>query len=125
MFFFYYYAGNCLKKYLIYLLYIVKIIYMNMFVILTSIFQVFQEEIQGQGLCLEFIETVRRETIVSDARRVALTIQASTARVILIFCWYTDVKKIFLELANRNVSKWHGNVYRLRGSLSSTQTYVM
>ncbi|XP_070762104.1 extracellular calcium-sensing receptor-like [Enoplosus armatus] len=66
--------------------------------------QIFQEEVQGKGVCLEFIETVRRETIVSDARRAALTIQASTARVILIFCWYTDVKKLFLELAKRNVT---------------------
>ncbi|XP_044059696.1 extracellular calcium-sensing receptor-like isoform X2 [Siniperca chuatsi] len=66
--------------------------------------QVFQEDIQGKGLCLEFIETVHRETIVSDARRAALTIQASTARVILIFCWYTDVKELFLELAKRNVT---------------------
>ncbi|KAM9358877.1 extracellular calcium-sensing receptor-like [Symphorus nematophorus] len=66
--------------------------------------QVFQEEIKGKGVCLEFIETVRRETIVSDARQAALTIQASTARVILIFCWYTDVKKVFLELAKINVT---------------------
>lgn len=67
-------------------------------------FQVFKQEVEGKGVCLEFIETVRRETIESDAKRVALTIQASTARVILIFCWYTDVKKVFLELAKRNVS---------------------
>ncbi|GAA6225700.1 extracellular calcium-sensing receptor-like [Lates japonicus] len=66
--------------------------------------EVFQEEIQGKGVCLEFIETVNRETILSDARRAALTIQTSTARVILIFCWYTDVKKLFLELAKRNVT---------------------
>ncbi|XP_073342206.1 extracellular calcium-sensing receptor-like [Pagrus major] len=66
--------------------------------------QVFQEEIQGKGVCLEFIATVRRETIVSDARRAALKIKASTATVILIFCWYTDVKKVFLELAKRNVT---------------------
>ncbi|KAM8768479.1 extracellular calcium-sensing receptor-like [Acanthopagrus schlegelii] len=43
--------------------------------------QVFQEEIQGKGVCLEFIETLRRETIVNDARRAALTIEALTARV--------------------------------------------
>ncbi|XP_042270607.1 extracellular calcium-sensing receptor-like isoform X2 [Thunnus maccoyii] len=43
--------------------------------------QTFQEEIRGKGVCLEFIETVRRETIVRDARRAANTIQASTARV--------------------------------------------
>ncbi|KAM7412958.1 hypothetical protein PAMA_020375 [Pampus argenteus] len=66
--------------------------------------QTFQEEIRGKGVCLEFIETVNRETIVRDARRAAITIQASTARVILIFCWYTDVKKLFLELAERNVT---------------------
>ncbi|XP_074496915.1 extracellular calcium-sensing receptor-like [Sebastes fasciatus] len=66
--------------------------------------QAFQEETQGKGVCLKFIETVQRETIVSDARRVALTIQDSTARVILIFCWYTDVRTILLELAKRNVT---------------------
>ncbi|XP_032368025.1 extracellular calcium-sensing receptor [Etheostoma spectabile] len=71
--------------------------------------QAFQEETQGKGVCLGFIETLRKETIESDARRVALTIQASTARVILIFCWYTEVKKVFLELAKINVSNWHGN----------------
>ncbi|XP_069004381.1 extracellular calcium-sensing receptor-like [Embiotoca jacksoni] len=66
--------------------------------------QVFQEEIEGKGVCLEFIETVGRETIVNDAKRAALTIQASTARVIVIFCWYTDVKRLFQELAERNVT---------------------
>ncbi|XP_070825814.1 extracellular calcium-sensing receptor-like [Chaetodon trifascialis] len=66
--------------------------------------QVFQEQIEGKGVCLEFIETVHRQTIVSDARRAALTIQASTARVILIFCWYTDAKAVFLELAKMNVT---------------------
>ncbi|XP_056297273.1 extracellular calcium-sensing receptor-like [Pseudoliparis swirei] len=66
--------------------------------------QAFQEETQGKGVCLEFIETLLKETIVSDARRVALTIQASTARVILIFCWYTEVKNVFLELAKINVT---------------------
>ena len=76
-------------------------------------FQVFKEEIKGKGVCLDFIETVHRETIVRDARRAALTIQASTARVILIFAWYTDVKKLFLELHARNVSKWPGNLYDL------------
>ncbi|XP_070825813.1 extracellular calcium-sensing receptor-like [Chaetodon trifascialis] len=66
--------------------------------------QVFQEQIEGKGVCLEFIETVHRQTIVSDARHAALTIQASTARVILIFCWYTDAKAVFLELAKMNVT---------------------
>ncbi|XP_051813623.1 extracellular calcium-sensing receptor-like isoform X1 [Acanthochromis polyacanthus] len=66
--------------------------------------QVFQEEIQGKGVCLEFIEPVHRQTIVRDAKRAALTIQAATARVILVFAWYTDIKKVFLELAKRNVT---------------------
>uniref|UniRef100_UPI003AACCE45 extracellular calcium-sensing receptor-like n=1 Tax=Centroberyx gerrardi TaxID=166262 RepID=UPI003AACCE45 len=66
--------------------------------------QEFQKEIQGAGVCLAFLETVSRETIVRDARRAAVTVQASTARVILIFCWYTDVRQLFLELAKRNVT---------------------
>uniref|UniRef100_A0A3Q2UWB3 Extracellular calcium-sensing receptor-like n=1 Tax=Haplochromis burtoni TaxID=8153 RepID=A0A3Q2UWB3_HAPBU len=59
---------------------------------------VFQEEIQGAGVCLAFVETLQRENIISDARRAALTIQSSTARVILIFTWYTDVRELFLQL---------------------------
>nr|XP_046244998.1 extracellular calcium-sensing receptor-like [Scatophagus argus] len=66
--------------------------------------QVFQEEIQGKGICLDFVEAVRRENTESDSRRVALTIQGSTTRVILIFSWYADVKIMFLELAKINVT---------------------
>uniref|UniRef100_A0A3Q3FWB4 Olfactory receptor C family, r1 n=1 Tax=Labrus bergylta TaxID=56723 RepID=A0A3Q3FWB4_9LABR len=62
------------------------------------------KEIFGKGVCLEFIETLMAETIVTDVKRAALTIQASTARVILIFCWYTEVKKLLLELVKRNVT---------------------
>lgn len=54
---------------------------------------------------MEFIETFNRESLSTDARRIALTIQAATARVILIFCWYKDAKEILLELAKRNVSE--------------------
>lgn len=70
-----------------------------------SAWQVFREETQGSGVCLAFVETLQRERIVSDARRAALTIQASTARVILIFSWYTDVRKLFLQLSKFNVRK--------------------
>lgn len=56
-------------------------------------------------MCLAFVETLQRNNIVSDARRAALTIQASTARVILIFTWYTDVRELFLQLAKTNVRK--------------------
>ncbi|CAL8238690.1 unnamed protein product, partial [Lota lota] len=64
--------------------------------------QVFQEEIRESGVCVEFSEFLRRETIKEDAIRVATTIQHSTARVILIFCWYTDVEELFLQLAKIN-----------------------
>uniref|UniRef100_A0A3P8PC31 G-protein coupled receptors family 3 profile domain-containing protein n=1 Tax=Astatotilapia calliptera TaxID=8154 RepID=A0A3P8PC31_ASTCA len=63
-----------------------------------------KEEIQGAGVCLAFVETLQRENIISDARRAALTIQASTARVILIFTWYTDVRELFLQLVKLNVT---------------------
>ncbi|XP_074496819.1 extracellular calcium-sensing receptor-like [Sebastes fasciatus] len=66
--------------------------------------EVFQEATQGAGVCLAFVETLQRENIVSDARRSALTIQASTAKVILIFSWYTDVRELFLQLAKINVT---------------------
>lgn len=49
------------------------------------------------------MEILNRENIVSDARRAALTIQASSAKVILIFAWYTDVWELFLQLAKINV----------------------
>ncbi|XP_076002384.1 extracellular calcium-sensing receptor-like [Genypterus blacodes] len=64
----------------------------------------FQEEIQGKGVCLAFAETVNRDTIKRDARHAALTIQASNARVILIFAWYTDVRQLLLELIKMNVT---------------------
>ncbi|XP_055003861.1 extracellular calcium-sensing receptor-like [Boleophthalmus pectinirostris] len=67
-------------------------------------FQVFQKAIDGKGICVDFIVAVSRETIKSDAEKAALTIQASTARVILIFCWYTDVREVFIQLAKRNIT---------------------
>ncbi|KAK2912389.1 hypothetical protein Q8A73_006502 [Channa argus] len=66
--------------------------------------KIFQEVTQEAGVCLTFTEVLNRENIVDDARRAALTIQASTARVILIFAWYTDVKELFLQLAKINVT---------------------
>ncbi|XP_054461970.1 extracellular calcium-sensing receptor-like [Anoplopoma fimbria] len=66
--------------------------------------KVFQEETQGAGVCLAFVETLQRENIVSDARQAALTIQASTAKVILIFTWYTDVRELFLQLDKIHVT---------------------
>ncbi|XP_071353440.1 extracellular calcium-sensing receptor-like [Trachinotus anak] len=66
--------------------------------------KIFQEETQGAGVCLAFVETLQRENIRNDARQAALTIQASTARVILIFTWYTDVRELFLQLSKINVT---------------------
>ncbi|XP_054901535.1 extracellular calcium-sensing receptor [Poeciliopsis prolifica] len=66
--------------------------------------KVFEEEIRGAAVCLSFVETLQRENIESDARRAALTIQASTAKVILIFTWYTDVMELFLQLEKLNVT---------------------
>lgn len=54
-------------------------------------------------MCLAFVETLQRETIVADAARSARTIQASTARVILVFSWYTDVRELFHQLQKINV----------------------
>ena len=54
-------------------------------------------------MCVAFSEILSRETIEEDAKRVATTIQNSTARVILIFTWYTDVAELFLQLAKINV----------------------
>lgn len=58
-------------------------------------------------MCLAFVETLQRENIVGDARRAALTIQASAARVILIFTWYTDVLELFLQLDKLNVRNYN------------------
>nr|XP_020484311.2 extracellular calcium-sensing receptor-like [Labrus bergylta] len=66
--------------------------------------KVFQEETRGKEVCLAFVETLQRDKIVIDARRAALTIQASTARVIVVFSWYTDVRELFLQLAKINVT---------------------
>uniref|UniRef100_A0A3P9LW33 Olfactory receptor C family, r1 n=1 Tax=Oryzias latipes TaxID=8090 RepID=A0A3P9LW33_ORYLA len=60
----------------------------------------FLYEDDENSVCLAFVETLQRETIVSDAKRAALTIQASTAKVILIFTWYTDVIELFHQLSN-------------------------
>ncbi|XP_054650564.1 extracellular calcium-sensing receptor-like [Dunckerocampus dactyliophorus] len=66
--------------------------------------KVFQEETQGSGVCLAFVETLRRQNIASDARRAALAIKESTAKVILVFSWYTDVREVLLQLAEMNVT---------------------
>lgn len=71
------------------------------------ILQVFKKEIEGKGVCVDFVLLVSRPSIKTDAKKAADIIQASSARVILIFCWYTDVLEIFQQLAERNVSLSH------------------
>ncbi|XP_053728437.1 extracellular calcium-sensing receptor-like [Synchiropus splendidus] len=66
--------------------------------------KVFEEEIRGAGICLAFVETLQRQKIVSDSIRAALAIQASSAKVILVFSWYTDVRELFVQLAKLNVT---------------------
>uniref|UniRef100_A0A3B4ZH52 Extracellular calcium-sensing receptor-like n=1 Tax=Stegastes partitus TaxID=144197 RepID=A0A3B4ZH52_9TELE len=63
--------------------------------------QVFQEEIQGKGVCLEFIEPVHRETIVRDAERAALTIQAATARIAVVFLVVRFLNFLSLQVTGR------------------------
>lgn len=74
-------------------------------------------------MCLAFVETLQRENIVSDARHAAQTIQASTARVILIFTWYTDVRELFLQLAKANVRKIKLTIKA--GHIRETQRFEM
>lgn len=64
-------------------------------------------------MCVAFMEIMNRESIVSDSRRAALAIQASTARVILVFAWYTDVWELFLQLAELNVRNLNAFLYRI------------
>ncbi|XP_051512047.1 extracellular calcium-sensing receptor [Myxocyprinus asiaticus] len=66
--------------------------------------QVFEEEIKGTGICLAFFHTIFREQLAKDVRRAATTVQASSARVILVFAWYADVEAFLLELIRRNVT---------------------
>uniref|UniRef100_A0A8C6TA63 Olfactory receptor C family, r1 n=1 Tax=Neogobius melanostomus TaxID=47308 RepID=A0A8C6TA63_9GOBI len=55
-------------------------------------------------VCLAFLRTVRGENIVTDAREAALTIQASTAKVIIIFAWSLVVTELFVQLDRINVT---------------------
>ncbi|XP_030007224.1 extracellular calcium-sensing receptor-like [Sphaeramia orbicularis] len=69
-----------------------------------SALQVFQREIQGKQVCLDFIKTISWETSMDDIKKAAVTIQASTARVILIFYSSSGALQLFLQLAQRNVT---------------------
>ncbi|XP_010899959.2 extracellular calcium-sensing receptor-like [Esox lucius] len=66
--------------------------------------QVFEEEIQGTGLCLAFFETLSRENLEMDVKQAVDVVQGSTARVILVFLWYTDTEALLMELVRRNVT---------------------
>ncbi|KAJ7995378.1 hypothetical protein DPEC_G00243950 [Dallia pectoralis] len=66
--------------------------------------QVFEKEIQGTGVCLAFFETLSRVNLERDVKRAVDTVQSSTAKVILVFLWYTDTEALFRELVRRNVT---------------------
>uniref|UniRef100_A0A9J8AF87 Olfactory receptor C family, r1 n=1 Tax=Cyprinus carpio carpio TaxID=630221 RepID=A0A9J8AF87_CYPCA len=83
--------------------------------------QVFEEEIKGTGICLAFYHTLYREQLAKDVARAAATVQASSARVILVFSWYMDVEVFLLELIRRNVT----DRLFLASEIWSTSTYVL
>uniref|UniRef100_A0A674BUN7 Olfactory receptor C family, r1 n=1 Tax=Salmo trutta TaxID=8032 RepID=A0A674BUN7_SALTR len=66
--------------------------------------QAIQAAVRGTGVCLAFFETINRANLVRDVERAADTVEASTARVILVFLWYTDIGALLLELGRRNVT---------------------
>ncbi|XP_059420352.1 extracellular calcium-sensing receptor [Carassius carassius] len=83
--------------------------------------QVFEEEIKGTGICLAFYHTLYREQLAKDVARAAATVQASSARVILVFSWYVDVEVFLLELIRRNVT----DRLFLASEIWSTSTYLL
>ncbi|XP_076139230.1 extracellular calcium-sensing receptor-like [Alosa pseudoharengus] len=83
--------------------------------------QAFRERAQGTGTCLAFFETLNRETLAQDVDRAATTVQMSSARVVLVFAWYTDVEALLLELARRNVT---GRQF-LASEAWSTSSYLL
>lgn len=66
--------------------------------------QVFAEEVLAAGVCLAFFETFSRETLLADMPRLVRAVQESSARVVLLFAWYTDAGALLAELARRNVT---------------------
>lgn len=83
--------------------------------------QAFRERAQGTGICLAFFETLNRETLAQDVDRAATTVQMSSARVVLVIAWYTDVEALLLELARRNVT---GRQF-LASEVWSTSSYLL
>ncbi|XP_063061379.1 extracellular calcium-sensing receptor-like [Engraulis encrasicolus] len=83
--------------------------------------QAFRERAQGSGICLAFFETFTRETLAQDIQRIATTVQESSARVVLVFAWYTDAGALLLELARRNVT---GRQF-LASEAWSTSSYLL
>ncbi|XP_061072455.1 extracellular calcium-sensing receptor [Conger conger] len=69
-----------------------------------SLIQAFSEEVKGAGVCLAFITTLSRKRLEHDVLKAAAVVERSSARVILVFAWYTDVETLLLELIRRNVT---------------------
>uniref|UniRef100_A0AAV2J129 Phosphoinositide phospholipase C n=1 Tax=Knipowitschia caucasica TaxID=637954 RepID=A0AAV2J129_KNICA len=64
--------------------------------------KIFEET--AQSVCLAFVKTFKRESIIADLREAALTIKASNAKVILIFSRDLDVGELFVQLQQINVT---------------------
>ncbi|KAK7905203.1 hypothetical protein WMY93_017810 [Mugilogobius chulae] len=65
--------------------------------------KMFQDQTVG-FVCLAFVKTLTRENLDSDVIDAALTIKASTAKVIMIFSSHTSVRELFLQLLKLNVT---------------------
>ncbi|KAK2847751.1 hypothetical protein Q7C36_009433 [Tachysurus vachellii] len=66
--------------------------------------QAFREETKGTSICLAFVSTIFRERMEKDVDRAVKMVQSSSARVIMVFAWYTDVEVFLTELVRRNVT---------------------
>ncbi|XP_015216209.1 extracellular calcium-sensing receptor-like [Lepisosteus oculatus] len=66
--------------------------------------QMFAEQVKTAGVCIAFFETVSKVFPKRDAVRIAEVVKASTARVIIVFAFYTDVEVVFEELVKQNVT---------------------
>ncbi|KAL0973508.1 hypothetical protein UPYG_G00204970 [Umbra pygmaea] len=66
--------------------------------------QIFQEAIERKGICLAFSKTLNRGNLGRDVKQAVDAIQVSTARLIVVFLWYSDMGALLLELVQRNVT---------------------
>nr|XP_046244952.1 extracellular calcium-sensing receptor-like [Scatophagus argus] len=66
--------------------------------------QAFSQQFQQQGGCLAFHLTIPKSPTVADIKKMANTLQSSTAQVVVVFASEVQLIKLFSELAQRNVT---------------------